>query len=57
MNLLDEDFKSLLALERNDALPTLVNIVTIVDVTIKEFAELVSLVVGYNGKLEFDNAK
>ncbi|MDP1765975.1 MAG: GDP-L-fucose synthase, partial [Methylotenera sp.] len=57
MNLPDEQFKPLLASYRNDGLPPLVNIGTGVDVTIKELAELVSSVVGYNGSLEFDSTK
>ncbi|MDP2071920.1 GDP-L-fucose synthase [Methylotenera sp.] len=57
MNLPDEQFKPLLASYRNDGLPPLVNIGTGVDVTIKELAELVSSVVGYNGALEFDSTK
>ncbi|MDP3332690.1 MAG: GDP-L-fucose synthase, partial [Methylococcaceae bacterium] len=35
----------------------LVNIGTGIDVTIKELAELVRSVVGYNGALEFDSTK
>ncbi|MDP1522645.1 MAG: GDP-L-fucose synthase [Methylotenera sp.] len=57
MNLPDEQFKPLLASDRNDGLPPLVNIGTGVDVTIKELAELVRSVVGYNGALEFDSTK
>lgn len=57
MNLSSEKFKYLLASDRNDGLPPLVNIGVGVDVTIKELAELVSLVIGYSGKLEFDNTK
>jgi GDP-L-fucose synthase len=57
MNLPEEQFKPLLALDRNDGLPPLVNIGTGVDATIKELAELVGSVVGYNGELEFDSTK
>ena len=54
MNLPAEPFKALLASNRNDGLPPLVNIGAGEDVTIKELAELVGLIVGYRGKLEFD---
>jgi GDP-L-fucose synthase len=57
MNLPDEQFKPLLASYRNDGQPPLVNIGTGIDVTIKELAELVRSVVGYNGALEFDSTK
>ncbi len=57
LNLADEVFKPLLASDRNDGLPPLVNIGTGRDVTIKELADLVSSVVGYTGKLEFDSTK
>ncbi|MDO9394645.1 MAG: GDP-L-fucose synthase [Methylotenera sp.] len=57
MNLPDEQFQPLLASDRNDGLPPLVNIGTGIDVTIKELAELVRSVVGYNGALEFDSTK
>ncbi|MDP1766800.1 MAG: hypothetical protein Q8K83_07875 [Methylotenera sp.] len=52
-----EQFKPLLATDRNDGLPPLVNIGTGEDVTIKQLAELVSSVVGYSGALEFDSTK
>ncbi|MDP1595538.1 MAG: GDP-L-fucose synthase [Methylotenera sp.] len=57
MNLADEKFKTLLASDRSDGLPPLVNIGTGADITIKELAELISSVVGYNGQLEFDSTK
>lgn len=41
----------------NDGLPPLVNIGTGVDITIKELAELLRSVDGYNGTLEFDSTK
>jgi GDP-L-fucose synthase len=57
MNLPDEKFKPLLASDRNDGLPPLVNIGIGQDVTIKELAQLVSSAVGYSGILLFDQTK
>jgi GDP-L-fucose synthase len=57
MNLPDEQFKPLLASDRNDGLPPLVNIGIGQDVTIKELAQLVSSAVGYSGILSFDQTK
>jgi GDP-L-fucose synthase len=57
MNLPDVQFKPLLASDRNDGLPPLVNIGTGQDVTIKALAELVSKAVGYSGTLAFDPTK
>ena len=57
MNLPHEQFKTLLASDRNDGLPPLVNIGVGEDLTIKALAELISKVVGYRGSLEFDTTK
>ena len=57
INLPDERFKSLLSSGGNDGQPPLVNVGTGQDVTIKELAELIGSVVGYNGELEFDSTK
>jgi len=57
LNLPEEQFKPLLASDRNDDLAPLVNIGTGEDVTIKELAELIGTVVGYSEKLEFDSTK
>jgi GDP-L-fucose synthase len=57
MSLSDEQFKVLLASDRNNGLPPLVNIGIGEDLTIKELAELISEVVGYSGSLKFDSAK
>lgn len=57
MNLSGEQFKELLANDRNDGLPPLVNIGVGEDLTIKELAELISKVVGYSGSLNFDSTK
>ena len=57
MNLPDEQFKPLLAADRNDGLPPLVNIGVGHDLTIRELAETVKTVVGYQGAIEFDTSK
>lgn len=57
MQLPDNQFKPLLASDRNDGLPPLVNIGSGEDVTIKELAELISSTVGYSGELVFDFTK
>jgi len=57
MNLPDEEFKPLLAADRNDGLPPLMNIGVGHDLTIRELAETVKDVVGYQGVIEFDASK
>ena len=57
MNLPTQQFKALLANDRNDGLPPLMNIGMGEDITIKELAELIGSVVGYRGKLQFDLTK
>jgi len=57
MNLPDEQFKPLLAADRNDGLPPLMNIGVGHDLTIRELAETVKDVVGYQGAIEFDASK
>jgi len=57
MNLPDEQFKPLLAADRNDGLPPLMNIGVGHDLTIRELAETVKDVVGYQGAIEFDTTK
>lgn len=57
MQLPDNQFKQLLAHDRNDGLPPLVNVGTGSDITIKQLAELVGSVVGYSGQLIFDSTK
>jgi GDP-L-fucose synthase len=57
MNLPDEKFVPLLGQDRNDGLPPLMNIGVGHDLTIRELAETVKDVVGYQGKLEFDASK
>ncbi len=57
MNLADSAFTPLLAANRNDGLPPLVNIGVGEDLTIAELARLVGQVVGYEGQIEFDPSK
>ncbi len=57
MNLPDDQFKPLLAADRNDGLPPLVNIGVGEDLTIRELAEAVKDVVGFQGGIEFDASK
>jgi GDP-L-fucose synthase len=57
MNLPDAQFKPLLAVDRNDGLPPLMNIGVGHDLTIRELAETVKAVVGYQGAIEFDASK
>jgi GDP-L-fucose synthase len=57
MDLPDERFKPLLAVDRNDGLPPLVNVGVGHDLTIRELAETVRNVVGYQGAIEFDTSK
>lgn len=57
MNLPDEQFVPLLGQDRHDGLAPLVNIGVGHDVTIRELAETVASVVGYQGRLEFDASK
>ena len=57
MNLPDSQFVPLLAADRNDGLPPLVNIGVGEDLTITELARLVGEVVGYEGKIVFDPSK
>jgi GDP-L-fucose synthase len=57
MSLPDEQFKPLLAADRNDGLPPLMNIGVGHDLTIRELAETVKSVVGYEGEIEFDASK
>jgi len=57
MSLPDERFRPLLASDRNDGLPPVVNIGMGSDITIKELAEAVSGIVGFNGRMVFDPSK
>ena len=57
MNLPDAQFVPLLGQDRNDGLPPLMNIGVGHDITIRELAESVKDVVGYQGAIEFDSTK
>jgi GDP-L-fucose synthase len=57
MDLPDEKFIPLLGQDRNDGLAPLVNIGVGEDLTIRELAETVKDVVGYQGAIEFDSTK
>ncbi|MBW8364910.1 MAG: GDP-L-fucose synthase [Rhizobium sp.] len=57
MSLPDEQFVPLLGQDRNDGLAPLMNIGAGHDLTIRELAEMVKGVVGYQGMIEFDSTK
>lgn len=57
MNLADDIFKPLLASDRNDGLPPLLNLGSSTDSTIAELAGLVKEVVGFDGDIVFDTTK
>lgn len=57
MQLPENEFRLLLAHDRNDGLPPLVNVGAGTDITIKELAELIGSIVGYSGDLIFDKTK
>jgi GDP-L-fucose synthase len=57
LNLPEVKFVSLLGQDRNDGLPPLVNIGVGHDITIRELAETVKGVVGYEGEIIFDATK
>lgn len=57
MNLTDDAFKALLASDRNNGLPPMLNIGSNRDLTIYELASLVKDIVGFNGDITFDATK
>ena len=57
MNLPDEKFVPLLGQDRNDGLPPLMNIGVGHDLSIRELAETMKDVVGYQGAIEFDTTQ
>ena len=57
MNLSDAQFIPLLGQDRNDGLPPLMNVGVGHDLSIRELAETVKEVVGYQGTIEFDSTK
>jgi GDP-L-fucose synthase len=57
INLADDVFKPLLAADRNDGLPPLLNLGSNSDLSIAELADLIKEVVGFSGEIIFDNSK
>jgi GDP-L-fucose synthase len=57
LNLTDTQYQSLLAADRNDGSPPLLNLGTGNDLSIAELAHLVKDVVGFKGSILFDNTK
>ena len=57
MNLEDAQFQPLLAADRNDGLPPLLNLGSGSDLTIAELANLIKEVVGFTGEIELDRTK
>ena len=57
MNLSGEQFKPLLAADRNDGLPPLLNLGSGSDLTIVELAKLIKKVVGFEGDIVLDSTK
>jgi GDP-L-fucose synthase len=57
MSLPDEKFRPLLASDRNDGLPPVINIGVGDDLTVAELAALVAAAVGYKGAICFDRSK
>jgi len=57
MSLPESQFRSLLASDRNDGMPPIVNIGVGDDLTIAELARLVAAAVGYEGSVAFDSSK
>ncbi len=57
MNLPDEQFKPLLAADRNHGVAPLINLGVGEDLTIRELAELVRDIIGYQGEISFDASK
>lgn len=57
MNLPDEKYRPLLAVDRNDGVPPALNLGCNTDLTIKELAELIKKVVGFTGEIAFDTSK
>jgi GDP-L-fucose synthase len=57
INLPEAQYKPMLAADRNDGLPPLLNLGSNSDLTIAELAALVKDVVGFNGEITFDTSK
>jgi len=57
MNLPDDQFELLLGSDRNDGIAPIVNIGVGEDISIRDLAELISKITGFNGDIVFDTAK
>jgi GDP-L-fucose synthase len=57
MNLPDEQFQPLLAADRSDGIPPVVNIGVGTDMTIAELASQIAATVGYTGQIVYDASK
>jgi GDP-L-fucose synthase len=57
MNLADDTYQQLVASDRNDGLPPLLNLGSGTDLSIAELAQLVGKVVGFDGNIVFDPTK
>ena len=57
INLADDTFKSVTAFNRNDGLPPLLNLGSNSELAISELASIVKKIVGFEGKIIFDNKK
>jgi len=57
LNLPNEQYQPLLAANRNDGIPPVINIGVGEDMTIKELAEAMKQVVDYTGEIAFDTSK
>ncbi len=57
LNLPDSQYQSLLAADRNDGLPPIVNLGAGEDLTIAELARIISETVKYQGRISFDPSK
>lgn len=57
MNLPDEKFKPLIAAERNDGIPPVVNVGVEEDISISQLVNKIQVVTGFNGTILFDKSK
>lgn len=57
MSLPDTEYRPLLAVDRNDGLPPMVNVGVGDDVTIAELAKKIAQTVGFKGRITFDPTK
>jgi GDP-L-fucose synthase len=57
MSLADAEYRPLLAADRNDGLPPIVNVGVGDDVTVAELAKSIAQTVGFNGRITFDSTK